>query len=231
MRVGVPGRAYRPCGQCWECTNTGGDPKGYGVACPRAGNNGITRNGGFAQYTLVDARQVAQLPDVLTEVEAAPLMCAGLTIYAALLKCGLQKGGKVGIIGAGGGLGHLGLQFGVEMGLNVIGVDASDDALNLAKQLGTAAKIFDARITDPVDLLRQIGQTEDDKVKGEMGLEACNHITGEPKGIRLWYEVVEESWDLCGAIFPQVWVSCLCGRPGIQRHPGRRQLSWGRIGF
>ncbi|PMD58774.1 NAD(P)-binding protein [Hyaloscypha bicolor E] len=146
-RVGVPGRSYRPCTKCWECTNNDDDPKGYSVACPKGENLGITRDGGFQQYALVDVRQVAKIPDELTDVEAAPLMCAGLTIFSALLKCGLKEGGKVGIIGCGGGLGHLGLQFGVRMGFEVIGVDASDNALKLARNLETKAKIFDARLT------------------------------------------------------------------------------------
>jgi D-arabinose 1-dehydrogenase-like Zn-dependent alcohol dehydrogenase len=172
MRVGVPGRSYRPCTKCWECKNNDGDPKGYSVACPKGGNLGITRNGGFSQYVLVDARQVAKLPYKLTEVVAAPLMRAGLTIFAALLKCDLKEGGKVGIIGAGGGLGHLGLQFGVEMGLEVIGVDASDEALKLAIGLGTKAKIFDVRTTKAEALLDQIGEGAEGKVKGESGLDA-----------------------------------------------------------
>ncbi|KAE9373614.1 alcohol dehydrogenase-like protein [Stipitochalara longipes BDJ] len=170
-RVGVPGRSYRPCMKCWECRNNDGDPEGYSVACQKGGNLGITRNGGFSQYALVDARQVAKLPNELTEVEAAPLMCAGLTIFAALLKCGLKEGGKVGIIGCGGGLGHLGLQFGVQMGFEVIGVDASDEALNLARGLETKASIFDARMTKVEALLAEIGEGIE-KPKGESGLDA-----------------------------------------------------------
>ncbi|KAG0648612.1 adh-t [Hyphodiscus hymeniophilus] len=172
-RVGVPGRAYRPCGQCRECKNNGGDPEGYGNTCPKAGNLGITRDGGFAQYALVDARQVAALPDAISEVEAAPLMCAGLTIYAALKRCALPKAGRVGIIGAGGGLGHLGLQFGVKMGLDVVGIDASDEALKLATELDTGASIFDARTTKPEEVLKQIsGQTGEGLQEGETGLDA-----------------------------------------------------------
>jgi propanol-preferring alcohol dehydrogenase len=171
-RVGVPGRSYRPCTKCWECTNNDDDPKGYSVACPKGGNLGITRDGGFQQYALVDARQVAKIPDELTDVEAAPLMCAGLTIFSALLKCGLKEGGKVGIIGCGGGLGHLGLQFGVRMGFEVVGVDASDDALKLARSLETKAKIFDARLTKTEALLEAIGEGADEKAKGESGLDA-----------------------------------------------------------
>ncbi|PMD41327.1 alcohol dehydrogenase-like protein [Hyaloscypha variabilis F] len=181
-RVGVPGRSYRPCTTCWECRNNDGDPEGYSVACPKGGNLGITMNGGFSQYALVDARQVARLPDELTEIEAAPLMCAGLTIFAALLKCGLNKGGKVGIIGCGGGLGHLGLQFGFQMGLEVVGVDASDEALKLARSLETKAKIFDARTTKAEVLLTEIGEGADKKTKGESGLDAVLILPENQRG-------------------------------------------------
>lgn len=77
QRVGVPGRAYRPCGSCFECLDTSrpeSDYSGYSVYCSKAENNGISRNGGFSEYALVDARQVAALPDAITAVDAAPLM-------------------------------------------------------------------------------------------------------------------------------------------------------------
>jgi len=183
LRVGVPGRSFEPCGSCWECTHNDGDPPGYSVACPSAGNLGITRDGGFAEYALVDARQVAPLPEELTEVDAAPLMCAGLTIYAALLRCGLGKDGrgkKVGIVGAGGGLGHLGLQFGVKMGYKVIGVDAADKALELAKGVACGAEIFDTRVTEAEKLLEIIG--EGGGFKGEGGLDAVLILPESQRG-------------------------------------------------
>ncbi|KAB2568543.1 hypothetical protein DBV05_g12776, partial [Lasiodiplodia theobromae] len=79
-RIGVPGRAFRPCGTCCECRKTAGnaqddDAPGYSVYCTGAGveNCGISRAGGFAEYAVVDARQVAPLPDGMAAVEAAPL--------------------------------------------------------------------------------------------------------------------------------------------------------------
>ena len=86
--VGVPGRAYHPCGSCYECTHNDKDPKGYGVWCNRAGNLGLSRDGGFQEVCLVDSRQVAPMPDALEAVETAPLMCAGLTIWNALERAG-----------------------------------------------------------------------------------------------------------------------------------------------
>ena len=112
--VGVPGRAYRPCGSCYECRNNDGDPQGYGVWCTKAGNLGLSSNGGFEEFALADSRQVAPMPDGLTAVATAPLMCAGLTIWNALEAAGVNLSGgdnselTIAVIGAAGGLGHLG---------------------------------------------------------------------------------------------------------------------------
>ncbi|KAF3403522.1 Alcohol dehydrogenase 1 [Penicillium rolfsii] len=150
-RVGVPGRAFHPCGVCVECQresdNHGlpGDRKGYSVYCPFALNLGLSAPGGFAQYAVVDARQVARLPRGMSALEAAPLMCAGLTIYSAIRACHLEPGQRIGIIGCGGGLGHLGLQFAQHMGLDVVGVDTGSSALALAQRVAPDATLFDAR--------------------------------------------------------------------------------------
>lgn len=105
-RVGVTGRAFHACRECFECQGSkdpvADDGKGYSVHCTRAENNGISKDGGFAEYAVVDARQLAPIPDVLSAVETAPLMCAGITIYAALKRCHLQPGDRVAIVGAGG---------------------------------------------------------------------------------------------------------------------------------
>lgn len=150
-RVGVPGRAYWPCGTCFECTHSENE-EGYSVYCPLSGNNGITRDGGFQEYALVDSRQVVPIPGALSFVDVAPLMCAVLMVYAALKRCGLAQGETVGIVGCGGGLGHLGLQFAHEMGINVVGVDAADEPLALARDCarrseGLVTEVLDARDT------------------------------------------------------------------------------------
>lgn len=149
-RVGVPGRAYHPCGACEQCLSgpddfVSGDAVGYSIYCPHSQSHGMNKDGGFQEYTVVDSRQVARLPDSLSFVQAAPLMCAGITIYQALKRCGLKPGQAVGIVGCGGGLGHLGLLFAAEMGLRTMGVDAADGALALARSLETDAVIVDSR--------------------------------------------------------------------------------------
>lgn len=175
-RVGVPGRAFHACGDCFECDGSkdpiSQDDKGYSVHCVDAENNGLSKDGGFAEYAVVDARQLAPIPDALTAADTAPLMCAGITIYAALKRCKLEPGGRVGIVGAGGGLGHLGLQYAVKMGYKVLGVDAADGPLKLAQSLNTGARIVDARSDKAADLVQQLGAEDGKKNVGEMGLDA-----------------------------------------------------------
>ncbi len=90
-------------------------------------------------------------------VEVARLMCAGLTVYAALKRCGLEPGQIVGIMGCGGGLGHLGLQFGMKMGYKVLGMDAADAPLSLASSLKTGARIVDVRKESAEQVKAQLG--------------------------------------------------------------------------
>lgn len=175
-KVGVPGRAFHACETCFECQGSkdpvSQDDKGYSVYCAHAENNGISRDGGFAEYAVVDARQLAPIPSSMTAVETAPLMCAGITIYAALKRCQLQPGERVAIMGAGGGLGHLGLQYAVKMGLRVLGVDAADEPLKLAASLNTGARIVDARSEKPADIVQQLGAEDGKKDIGEKGVDA-----------------------------------------------------------
>ncbi len=176
-RVAVPGRGNHVCGQCLECQNPSGpvpDDPGYSVYCPSAGGGlGVgAKSGGFREYAVVDSRQVAIMPDSMTAVEAAPLMCAGLTIYAALRKCELRPGQRVGIMGCGGGLGHLGLQFATKMGLKTTGIDVSPPALDLARSLRTGATIFDGSSDSADDVKRSIGKEDGAENPAEMGLDA-----------------------------------------------------------
>lgn len=179
-RVGVPGRAFHPCGSCFECKRGPApddadiDEPGYSVYCPHSLNNGISGPGGFREYALVDGRQVAPIPSGMSAVDTAVLMCAGVTIYAALKRCKLGEGQRVGIMGCGGGLGHLGLQFAEKMGLRVLGIDAADAPLQLARDIasGNGVKIVDARVELAKDLVSKMGEDDGVKDRGDMGLDA-----------------------------------------------------------
>ncbi|KAI4702473.1 hypothetical protein J4E81_002837 [Alternaria sp. BMP 2799] len=182
VRVGVPGRSFHACGSCFECKNervadpVAMDEGGYSVNCINAENKGLSKDGGFAQYAVVDARQLSPIPDGLTAVETAPLMCAGVTIYGALKRCRLKQGDRVGILGAGGGLGHLGLQYGVKMGYKVLGIEAADEPLKLSQDVASRLEpqpyIVDARNKKAADVVQEIGREDNKNDIGEMGLDA-----------------------------------------------------------
>lgn len=93
---------------------------------------------------MIDSRNAAILPDKVTYETAAPMACAGSTIYRGVLQAKLKKGEWIALVGSGGGLGHLGIQFAKAHGLQVIALDARDEGLELSKQVG-ADVIVDVR--------------------------------------------------------------------------------------
>ena len=128
QRVGV-GWNGGYCGHCDHCR------RGDLFACVTSPVTGITFDGGFAEYTIVPASAVALMPDGLPSVDAAPLMCAGLTTFNALRNSGARPGDVVAILGLGG-LGHLGVQFARKMGFHTVGIARGVDKEPLARQLG-----------------------------------------------------------------------------------------------
>jgi alcohol dehydrogenase, propanol-preferring len=140
-RVGVPW-LHTACGHCSHCLAA------WETLCDNQKNTGYSVNGGFAEYVLADPNYVGHLPDGLDWYTAAPILCAGVTVYKALKETDTKPGDTVVISGIGG-LGHIAVQYATAMGLNVIAVDIFDDKLALAREMGAAATI-NARTTDPV---------------------------------------------------------------------------------
>lgn len=171
--VGVPGRAFNCCGECHECVENDGDEEGYGVWCPRAANLGLTRDGGFQEYCLVDVRQVARVGEGMKAVDIAPLMCAGVTVWNSLEAAGVDvaegkgngEGKYVAILGAGGGLGHLGVQFAAKLGWNVLAVDTTP-AMGMLKDVVDALGEDGKRVT-VVDALKESVQDVKQKIFGQ----------------------------------------------------------------
>jgi propanol-preferring alcohol dehydrogenase len=127
-RVGVPWLHWT-CGACEYCR------AGRETLCGKQKITGCTIDGGFAEYLKAPASHVAKLPASLTAAEAAPLLCAGLTVYKALKNSGIAQGERLAVFGVGG-LGHLAIQIGHAMGAQVCAIDIADDKLELAKSLG-----------------------------------------------------------------------------------------------
>ncbi len=140
-RVGVPW-LYSACGHCEFCL-AAQEP-----VCAEAQFGGYTRNGGFAEYILADPNYVAHIPAGLSAVDAAPLICAGITSYKGIKETQAKPGQWVVISGIGG-LGHLGVQYAKAMGLHVCAVDIDDAKLAHATRLG-ADVVVNAMRGDPV---------------------------------------------------------------------------------
>ncbi|KAL6233241.1 hypothetical protein BDW75DRAFT_252122 [Aspergillus navahoensis] len=129
------------CGECPDCTG----PETTRQYCHRQGGApGITRDGMFAEYVVADSHTAASIPASISFATAAPLACAGCTVWKGIIDAALQPGDWLAIIGSGGGVGHLGIKFAKAMGLKVIGVDARDTGLELSHQAG-ADLVVDAR--------------------------------------------------------------------------------------
>jgi D-arabinose 1-dehydrogenase-like Zn-dependent alcohol dehydrogenase len=132
QRVGV-GWHGGHCGHCDACRS--GDFFGCQMALQITG---ISFDGGYADYMMAPAIALALVPEDLSAVEAAPLMCAGITTYNALRNSNARPGDVVAIQGLAG-LGHLGVQYAVKMGFKTVGIARGSDKEPLARKLGLRA--------------------------------------------------------------------------------------------
>lgn len=156
------GLLFHFCGHCSDCN----DPERNQQYCQNAGGFvGVTRDGNFAEYVVADSRASTKIPDAVSFETAAPMACAGSTIWRGVVETGLKSGEWICINGSGGGLGHLGIQFAKGMGYNVVAIDARDGALELSKEMG-ADVVVDARKG------REAVVEEVQKVTGGKGVDA-----------------------------------------------------------
>src|SRR5262249_21870412 len=148
QRVGV-GLFGGEDGTCEPCR------RGDMVNCENPVYSGITTDGGYAEVMIAEARGIASIPDELTSVEAAPLLCAGITTYNALRNAGLRGGDLVAVQGIGG-LGHLGIQFARHMGFRTVAIGRGREKEKLAKDLGAHVYI-DTAVEDAAAVLQRMG--------------------------------------------------------------------------
>lgn len=144
QRVGV-GWHGGHCGQCKLCRS------GDFMGCQYFQVTGFQEDGGYAQYMIARSEAVAAIPDALSPVEAAPLLCAGVTTFNSLRHSGAVAGDLVGVQGLGG-LGHLGVQFASKMGFRTVAIGRGKDKEPLALKLG-AVRYLD---TDAVDVAKEL---------------------------------------------------------------------------
>jgi propanol-preferring alcohol dehydrogenase len=148
QRVGV-GFLGGFCGHCDFCR--GGDL----VNCQNQEYTGVHHDGGYAEMMIAKASGLVAIPDKLSSVNAAPLLCAGLTTFNALRNSEAKAGDLVAVLGIGG-LGHLGVQYARQLGFEVAAIGRGDDKAELAKRLG-AHHYIDSGASDVAAALRALG--------------------------------------------------------------------------
>jgi len=147
-RVGVPWLQWT-CGQCEFCRQ--GDEN----LCVRQCITGVMVDGGYAEFAKAPASHVVTIPDALASEQAAPLLCAGVTVHRALKQAMIRAGQRLAIFGIGG-LGHIAVQIGRTIGAEVTAIDVSEEKLALAKSLG-AVRTLNASTVDVVKEVRGSG--------------------------------------------------------------------------
>lgn len=148
QRVGV-GWHGGHCGRCDKCR------RGDFVLCDNLRVPGISYDGGYSEYMVAPQEALVRIPDGLSDVDAAPLLCAGLTTFNVLRNSGARAGEAVAILGIGG-LGHLGVQFARKMGFKTIAIGLGQDTATLAKELG-AHHYIDAEKANVAEALKALG--------------------------------------------------------------------------
>ena len=116
---------------------------------------GISYDGGYQQYMVAPIEALVAIPDSLKDVEAAPLLCAGITTYNALRHSGALPGDLVAVLGIGG-LGHLGIQFANKFGYKVVAIGRGSEDATLAKKLG-ASLYIDSKSANAAEDLQKLG--------------------------------------------------------------------------
>jgi D-arabinose 1-dehydrogenase-like Zn-dependent alcohol dehydrogenase len=148
QRVGVGWHG----GHCFQC-----DPcrRGDFVLCQFQKITAISYDGGYAEYMIAQSEAVAAMPDDLPADEAAPLLCAGITVFNSLRNSGARAGDMVAVQGIGG-LGHLGIQYARQMGFRTVAIGRGGDKKALATKLG-AHEYVDTSAGAPAEALQKLG--------------------------------------------------------------------------
>ena len=145
-RVGIAW-LHSACGHCEFCLT------GWETLCKTQDMSGYSVNGGFAEFALGQADYLGRIPDKLSFMDAAPILCAGVTTYKGLKQTEVRPGEWVVISGVGG-LGHVAVQYAKAMGLHVAAIDIGPEKLQLARKLGAEITV-DAQDEDPVTVIQK----------------------------------------------------------------------------
>ena len=148
QRVGV-GWYGGHCGHCDRCR------RGDLVLCENGMVPGVSYDGGYAEYVLVPAQTLARIPESLNDVDAAPLLCAGITTFNALRNSGVRPGEVVAVLGLGG-LGHLAVQYAAKLGFETVAIARGQEKGDYARELG-AHHYIDSTAENVAERLMALG--------------------------------------------------------------------------
>jgi propanol-preferring alcohol dehydrogenase len=190
QRVGV-GFLSGSCGYCEFCRN------GDLVNCRNQEYTGIHDDGGYAEVMIAKSSGLMSIPDDLSSVDAAPLLCAGLTTFSALRNAPAKAGDLVAVIGIGG-LGHLGVQYARHMGFEVAAIARGGDKVELARKLG-AHHYIDSAATDPAEALQALGGAKVVLITASGGKTVAETFKGlRPAGVSILLGVGPEPIEVSG---------------------------------
>jgi len=190
QRVGV-GFLGGSCGHCEYCR------EGDLVNCRNQQFTGIHRDGGYAERLIARASGLMSIPDDLSSVNAAPLLCAGLTTFSALRNSPAKPGDLVAVLGIGG-LGHLGVQYARHMGFEVAAIARGADKAELAKKLG-AHHYIDNAASNPTEALQALGGAKVILITASGGKTVAETLKGlRPGGLSVIVGVSPDPIEISG---------------------------------
>ena len=159
--------------------------------CQNQAYTGVQQDGGYAEVMIAKASGLMSVPDDLSSVNAAPLLCAGLTTFSALRNSPAKAGDLVAVLGIGG-LGHLGVQYARHMGFEVAAIGRGADKAELAKKLG-AHHYIDSAATNPAEALQALGGAVVVLATASAGKAATDTVKGlRPRGVMIEVGAPEE---------------------------------------
>lgn len=147
-RVGGPWHGGHD-GVCKQCR------RGQFQMCQNGAVNGVSKDGGYAEYVLLRTEAVVKVPEDVDPVEYAPILCAGITVFNSIRKLKITPGDVVAVQGLGG-LGHLAVQYANKMGYKVVALSSGDKKRDFAAKLG-AHEYIDTSKEDPCKKLMELG--------------------------------------------------------------------------
>jgi len=192
------------CRSCNPCRD------GDFVNCPNSVTHGIQLRGGFADYMVIREEAVCSIPNGISLIDAAPILCAGATTFNALKNCGAPAGALVAIVGIGG-LGHLGIQYAKKLGYRVAAISRGTDKEELSRTLG-ADHYINTDTTNPAQGLQALGgasvilstATSTDAITAViagLGRNGKLILVGIPeKPLPVFVPLIIQNKSICGAV-------------------------------